>query len=148
VFARVLTASHHQMLDLYCNVAALVVNITLGWVLISRYGPSGAAISTLISLFTFGSLEYFFVARKLFQAEVLVPLARSAGASALMGLCLVYLKAVPLFAAIPLGVVIYLAALLGTGTFSPAELRTVKTLITERVTSMLAPREKSVVNAG
>jgi hypothetical protein len=79
---------------------------------------------------------------------VLIPLARSAGASALMGLCLVYLKAVPLFAVIPLGVVIYLAVLVGTGTFSPAELRTVKTVITERVSSRLAQREKSVVNAG
>jgi O-antigen/teichoic acid export membrane protein len=148
VFARVLTASHHQMLDLYCNVAALVVNVTLGWVLISHYGPSGAAISTLISLFTFGSLEYFFVARKLFRAEVLAPLARSAGASALMGLCLVYLKTVPLFAAIPLGVVIYLAVLLGTGTFSPAELRTVRTIVTARATSMMARREKSVISVG
>jgi O-antigen/teichoic acid export membrane protein len=148
VFARVLIASHHQMLDLYCNVAALVVNFTLGWVLISRYGPSGAAISTLISLFTFGSLEYFFVARKLFRAEVLVPFARSAGASALMGLCLVYLKAVPLLAVIPMGIVIYLAVLVGTGTFSPAELRMVRTLVTERVASMMARRDKRVVSVG
>jgi len=148
VFARVLTASHHQMLDLYCNVAALFVNITLGWVLISKYGPTGAGISTLISLFTFGFLEYFFVARKLFRAEMLAPLARAAVASALMGLCLVYFKAVPLFAAIPLGTVIYLAVLIGTGTFSSAEIRMVRTVVKERVTAMLARREKSVVNAG
>jgi O-antigen/teichoic acid export membrane protein len=147
VFARVLTASHHQMLDLYCNVAALVVNISLGWMLIRSYGPVGAGISTLISLFTFGLLEYFFVAKKLFKAEVLVPVARSAGASALMGLCLVHLKAVPLVAAIPLGAIIYLAVLIGTGTFSRAELRTVKAVVTERVACIVARREKSVVNA-
>jgi hypothetical protein len=63
-------------------------------------------------------------------------------------LCLVYLKAVPLFAAIPLGVAIYLAVLLGTGTFSPAELRKVRTIVTERVASMMARREKSVVSVG
>jgi O-antigen/teichoic acid export membrane protein len=148
VFARVLVASHHQMLDLYCNLGALAVNISLGWVLIGRYGPSGAAISTLVSLFTFGLLEYLFVAKKLFRAEVLVPLARSAGASALMGLCLVYLKAVPLFAVIPLGAVIYLTVLIGTGTFSSSEIQMAKTMVAERVSFMMARREKSVVNVG
>jgi O-antigen/teichoic acid export membrane protein len=147
VFARVLIASHHQMLDLYCNIGALVVNITLGSVLISKYGPTGAGISTLISLFTFGFLEYFFVARKLFRAELLAPLARAAGASALMALCLVYFKSVPLLLAIPLGAVIYLAVLVGTGTFSSAELRLVQAVVTERVTSTFVRREKSVVNA-
>jgi O-antigen/teichoic acid export membrane protein len=136
VFARVLTASHHQVLDLYSNVAALVINITLGWVLISKYGPIGAGISTLVSLFAFGFLEYFFVTRKLFRAKVLAPLARAAGASVLMGLCLVYFKALPLFVAVPLGAVIYLAVLIGTGTFSSAELRMVLTIVTERVSAM------------
>jgi O-antigen/teichoic acid export membrane protein len=148
VFARVLIASHHQMLDLYSNVAALVVNISLGWVLIRSYGPVGAAISTLISLFTFGLLEYCFVAKKLFAAEVVVPIGRAAGASALMGWGLVHLKAVPLFAAIPLGTLIYLTVLICTGTFSAAELRSARVFVTERVTDMLARREKSAVVAG
>jgi O-antigen/teichoic acid export membrane protein len=148
VFARVLIASHHQMLDLYCNLAALVVNVSLGWVLIRSYGPVGAGISTLISLSAFGLLEYLFVAKKLFTAEVLVPIARAAGASAIMGFCLFHLKAVPLFLVIPLGALLYSAVLICTGTFSPAELRTARVFVAERIAGMLARREKSAVIAG
>jgi O-antigen/teichoic acid export membrane protein len=129
VFARVLIASHNQMLDLYCNVAALVINIVLGWILIHSYGPVGAAIATLVSLAVFGVLEYCFVASKLFKAEVIVPLARAAGASAVMGLAVIHLNGLPLPVAILVGSLVYLTALICIGTFSSTEIRAAGDLI-------------------
>jgi hypothetical protein len=41
------------------------------------------------------------------------------------------------------GAVIYLAVLVGTGAFSPAELQAVKAVLTEPVTAMIARREKA-----
>jgi O-antigen/teichoic acid export membrane protein len=137
VFARALIASHNQMLDLYCNVAALVINIVLGWILIHSHGPLGAAIATLVSLAAFGVLEYCFVASKLFKAEVIVPLARAVGASALMGLVIVHLNGLPLPAAILVGSLVYLTALICTGTFSSTEIRATGALIA-RWTSALS----------
>ena len=129
VFARTLIASHNQMMDLYCNVAALVVNVALGWVLIHSYGPLGAAIATLVSLAVFGILEYCCVASKLFKAEVIVPLARAGVASAAMGFVLARLKGLPLLVDIPAGTIIYLAVLVATGTFSRTEIQAARVLV-------------------
>jgi O-antigen/teichoic acid export membrane protein len=136
VFARVLIASHNQVLDLYCNVAALGINIVLGWILIHSYGPSGAAIATLVSLTAFGVLEYCFVASKLFKAEVLVPLARAAGASAVMGFAVVHLNRLPLLVAIIVGSLVYLTALICIGTFSLTEIRAAGDLIARRTSAL------------
>lgn len=129
VFARVLVASHNQMADLYCNVAALVINVLLGWVLIRSFGARGAAVATVVSLAAFGVFEYCFVASKLFKAEVIVPLARAVGASAVMGLVIVHLKGLPLVAPILIGSLVYLTVLICTGTFSSAEIRAARDLI-------------------
>jgi O-antigen/teichoic acid export membrane protein len=141
VFARALIASHNQMLDLYCNVAALVVNIVMGWILIHSHGPVGAATATLISLTAFGVFEYCFVASKLFKPEVIIPLARAAGASAMMGLAVFHLDALPLFWAIIVGSLVYLGALICTGTFSSAEIRAAGDLIVRWWTSALPSQE-------
>jgi O-antigen/teichoic acid export membrane protein len=147
VFARALIASHNQLLDLYCNIAALATNIVLGWILIHSHGPVGAAIATLVSLTTFGALEYSFVASKLFRPEVFVPLTRAAGASAVMGFALIHLIGLPLPAAVLAGSLIYLLALVCLGTFSGSEIRAARDLIA-RWASAVSSRQRRNVPVG
>jgi O-antigen/teichoic acid export membrane protein len=142
VFARALIASHNQMLDLYCNLVALTLNILLGWKFIHSYGPVGAAYATLVSLAAFGVLEYCLVAHKLFRPHVVAPVLRAAGASAVMGLVVIHLKWLPLGPAILLGALVYLTALICIGTFSAAEIRAAGDLITRWVVEVLLQRGK------
>lgn len=143
VFARVLIASHNQMLDMYCNVVALIINIVLGWILIQSHGPLGAAIAILVSLAAFGVLEYCFVTSKVFKADVIVPLVRTAGASALMGIVVFHLKSLPLLLAILVGSLVYLAALLSIGTFSLVEIRAARAFIVRRIADAFFQRRKN-----
>jgi len=143
VFARALIASHNQMLDLYCNLAALTLNIGLGWKLIHSYGPIGAAYATLASLIGFGVFEYWLVSRKLFRPHIIVPVLRAAAASASMGFLVVHLRTVPLGVTILAGAFVYMAALICLGTFSKTEMKTVWDFVSSRTHGFLARRQKS-----
>jgi O-antigen/teichoic acid export membrane protein len=143
VFARALIASHNQMLDMYCNVVALIVNVVLGWILIHSHGPLGAAIAILVSLATFGLLEYWLVARKLFKPEVIVPLLRACGASMAMGLVIIHLKHMPLVVVILVGSVVYLTTLVCMGSFSPSEMRAARDFMARSLGDVLCRRRKS-----
>lgn len=118
VFARLLVASHNQHLDLYCNIGAMLLNLILGWSLINLAGPIGAALATLLSLIAFALFEYYFVARRLFKAEVILPMGQAALSSALMGFVITRLTSIPLVPVILIGASVYFAALICTGAFS------------------------------
>jgi len=121
VFARVLVASHHQVLDLYCNVAALAINVGLGWVLIRARGPVGAGVATLVSLLAFGALEYAMVTRRLFRPAFAAPLIRAGVAALAMAAVVHWLDSLPLALRIGIGAVTYLLVLSAIGTFSRDE---------------------------
>jgi O-antigen/teichoic acid export membrane protein len=122
VFGRVLAASGRERLDLSCLVAALVINAALGWVLVPRYGATGASIALAISLVAFGVFELIVVSRCLFRPDVLKPLLRASGASLVMALILRLLEPLPLALVPVMGAAVYAAALVSLGTFSRAEL--------------------------
>jgi len=145
VFGRVLAASHCEVLDLYCNIAALGINAVLGWYLIAGYGPRGAAIAAVVSLAAFGILEGVLVTRRLFKVDVFAPLARAACGSAVMALLLRPLDHLPIVVLLPLGAVAYLGALICLGTFSRGELHAARELVTGLVNSLppWASREAS-----
>ncbi|MGA2535675.1 MAG: flippase [Terracidiphilus sp.] len=142
VFARALIASHNQMLDLYSNLAALTVNILLGWRFIHSYGPVGAAYATLVSLIAFAILEYWLVSNKLFRPHILVPVLRAVGGSLFMAFVVIHMQALPLGVAILLGALVYLIALICLGTFSLNEIRTARGLISNWVGEVLLQRGK------
>jgi O-antigen/teichoic acid export membrane protein len=128
VFARVLVASHNQLLDLYANIAALAINVILGWSLIRSRGPVGAAIATLVSLAAFAGLEYAMVTRRVFRPEVVAPLARTAVASLVMAMVVYRLNSLSLALVIAVGAGIYLVALVCLGAFARPELRAAREL--------------------
>jgi O-antigen/teichoic acid export membrane protein len=131
VFARVLVASHNQVLDMYGNIAALAINVILGWLLIRSRGPLGAGIATLVSLAAFAGLEYGMVARRLFRPDVVAPLAQTAIASLVMAMALYWLDSFPLALVIVVGTAIYLVALACLGTFARAEVLAARELAGE-----------------
>lgn len=148
VFARCLIASHNQMLDLYCNVIALAINVGLGWKLIHAYGPIGAATATLISLTAFGAMEYCMVGRTLFRPRVIAPLVRAVVASLLMGIVIAHLRRFPLFVALLVGPIIYALALLCFGTFSEAEVRTMSRFAMRQLRVTASTQDTSVIRHG
>jgi O-antigen/teichoic acid export membrane protein len=123
VFARVLVASHNEVLDLYCNVAALLINAVLGWQLILRYGPLGAGISALVSLAAFALFEGCLVARHVFKFELLASLARAGCAAIVMAIAVRWLDTLPLVPLSVAGAAVYVCTLVCLGTFSRAEVR-------------------------
>jgi O-antigen/teichoic acid export membrane protein len=96
VFSRVLIASHNELLNLCGDLAALAINVTLGWLLIQAHGPNGAALATLVSLAAFGVLEYGIVTARLFKPDVVVPILRTAAASLVMAAVVYQLDPLPL----------------------------------------------------
>jgi O-antigen/teichoic acid export membrane protein len=128
VLARVLIASHNQVLDMYSNIAALAINVVLGWLLIQSRGALGAGIATLASLAAFAGLEYGMVTRRLFRPDVVAPLAHTAVASLVMAIALYRLNSLPLAFVIVVGAAIYLVALVCLGTFARAEVRAAREL--------------------
>lgn len=138
VFARVLIASHHQLSDLCCNVAALIINVALGWPLIRSFHSLGAALGTLASLIAFGIFEYRIVAHRLFRPKIAAPLVRAVGASLPMALVLYLLNVLPLPLLIVLGFLSYLGGLLCLRTFSREEIEAVLGCLRGR-TSELPP---------
>jgi O-antigen/teichoic acid export membrane protein len=122
VFARILIASHNQTLDLYCNVASLIINAALCWILLRRFGAIGASIATLVSLTLFGVFQYLVVARKLFRPAIGMPVAQATLGSLIMALGLSVIKEWPLAIVVPFGAVVYAGAVTAFGTFSTGEL--------------------------
>ena len=129
VFARILVASHHQVFDLYCNIASLAVNIVLGWFLIHRYGAMGAGVATLASLVLFGILQYFVVAKTLFVPILFEPLARAGIASFIMSMAISFIHNLPLVIVIPAGAAVYVAVLVAIRTFSQEELGIIRGIV-------------------
>jgi O-antigen/teichoic acid export membrane protein len=147
VFARVLIASHHQLLDLYCNIAALVVNIGIGWLLIRMYGALGAAIATLVSLTLFGALEYLLVTRRLFPIAIFTPLVQAAFASAIMAAVVFSIGTLPLPVVIPVGALVYACVLAGLKPFTNAELGALRELGETAMGRMLRLWRREAVRA-
>ncbi len=56
----ILLASNNLKYLLFCQVSAMIINVTLNIVLIPTYGIEGAAIATLISTFYLNILLYYF----------------------------------------------------------------------------------------
>lgn len=121
VFARVLIASHHQLFDLYCNSAALIFNVAVGWWLIRSYGSIGAGLATLLSLVFFGVIQYVVVVRRLFTPVVFKPLAKALLASCFMAIVIRLVTTWPLALIILTGAAAYLCALAALNTFSEQE---------------------------
>ena len=140
VFARVLIASHHQLFDLYCNCAALVFNVAVGWPLIHRYGSLGAGIATLLSLVFFGAIQYTVVVRRLFRPVVFEPVAKAVLASLAMALVIYLIPSWPMGLTIPVGAAVYLCALIGLGTFSKHEVTAFSQLAADMSESFRRPR--------
>lgn len=84
VLASFLIASQNQRIDLRVNCVSMVVNIVLGYVLISRFGILGGAVSLLISIHLFTGQQIFFMNRHLFHLHFLQEAAPILTASVVM----------------------------------------------------------------
>jgi O-antigen/teichoic acid export membrane protein len=128
VFARALVASGNEIYDLASNIACVVLNVSLGWLLIPRFGPLGAGISSVASLLAFGACERWFVSRLLFKPDMFVPLARVAASALAMTLVLRVAAPLPLLLLPPLGAVVYFVVLFLLGTFTREEIEIARRL--------------------
>ena len=140
VFARVLIASHNQLFDLYCNLAALIFNVTIGWPLIHYFGSMGAGLATLLSLVFFGSVQYIFVVRRLFRPVVFEPLGKAFLASIIMGVAVILLKSLPMGLIIPAGAIVYVVGLAGLRTFSKNEIGVFSQVLVDMRSRIARPR--------
>ena len=120
--AYVLVGCNRQNVDLILNIIMSAVNVGLNLLLIPAYGHLGAAVATLVSICTYGLLQYAYLLRALPHgvARLSMPPALLLACAVMAGVvwaCREY----NVFAAIAAGAVVYAGCLLFGGFLSQAE---------------------------
>jgi O-antigen/teichoic acid export membrane protein len=122
--AYVLVSANHQNADLKFNIVMAIVNVTLNFLLIPRYGYLGAAMATLTAIVTYAALQWVFLARWLPGSAAALPLQGSLFlVTALTGGTVWALRSWPLAIPIVAGCLVYVIALVGSGFLDRGELR-------------------------
>jgi len=125
VLASGLFASNRQVIDLKVNVLGLASNIVLNVALIPRFGITGCAWATMLSMWLFLGYQCFFLRHEIFpvlrQAEILRPAL--AAAAVLLWLQLTPSQSMPV--RIAGGAAVYVALLLWLRVVRLSELRAV-----------------------
>ncbi|NOY76623.1 MAG: oligosaccharide flippase family protein, partial [Calditrichaeota bacterium] len=106
-----LVASNLQKYDMIINGSSVVVNATLNYFLISRWGYNGAAAATFLSICFYLIFQYPIVRKYLFHIHFSKYIVKPLLASVLVGLLLFYLIHWNVFLNIGIGIVFYLALL-------------------------------------
>ncbi len=97
------------------KIANLVLNVVLNSILIPRYGPFGAAVATVVTIAVSFVLHLRLVNRFLYRVRFPSLTWRPLVAAAAMAGAITLVRGAGLGAMIPVGIVAYVALLLGTG---------------------------------
>lgn len=124
--AYVLVAANHQRADLGLNIIMSLLNIGLNLILIPRYGPTGAAIASLIAICLYAVLQYGYLLRRL-PGKAARPAASRVALTAVLltGAAILALAFIHPYLAMAASPLIYLLLLLFGGFFSRWELELV-----------------------
>jgi len=111
VLATFLIASRNQKIDLRVNGVSMIVNMVLGYILISRFGILGAAISLLIAMHVFMFQQLHFITKNLFRLNILVDTMKIICASCMMAGLTWILSSIPVLLNILISAMFYIALL-------------------------------------
>jgi O-antigen/teichoic acid export membrane protein len=123
LFGNALIASHHQKADLLINGISALVNVLLNVFLIRRYGYSGAALATLISIVFFVLLQSFAIRKTLFSIHYGELLAKPVVAAAVMVGAMFGLKMLTPVVSSVIGLALFIVTLIATRYFSDDEMK-------------------------
>jgi O-antigen/teichoic acid export membrane protein len=127
--ARLMVISNNQSLIARFLVVTLGVNVVLNVALIPIWGAMGAAVARLASTSTLVLLSYGFVYHRICAYMPIGIWLRLALAAIIMALVLIFLQSLTLYILIPLGVVVYLVALVGLRVLSWDDLALLRRLL-------------------
>src|SRR5262249_3575453 len=108
-----------------------LVNVVLNLFLIPRYGFLGAAGASVVSEVVVATLNFHYVNHLVAHTNILRSLARPFVAAAVTGVGFFFLREFRLYVALPVSIILYVAALLAFRAFSPAEVRRFAALVRE-----------------
>ncbi len=108
--------------------ANVILNTAGNLLLLPRYGIKAAAVMTVISELVQGSFYFYFIKKNITDFKFFSFAFKPVLASAIMGLILWPLRALPLFYTLPLGAAAYLAVLAVSGFLRKEDFIIIKTL--------------------
>ncbi len=106
----------------------MVVNISLNLALIPRFGVIGAASATLATEVVVCTCFYLYVSKTLFRLPLFCILVKPTVSAFIMGLVIYFLREETLAITVPLGVVVYFAALILIRGFDVSDYRIMRSL--------------------
>jgi O-antigen/teichoic acid export membrane protein len=119
---RVLVASGNQKRVMAATGLALVVNAALNLALIPRFGYMGAAVAAVTSELAVAGANVYYIHRYVVRTRIIRSIARPVLAAALVGAIMYFIPSLPLYVALPLVGILYVAGLFALRTFSASEL--------------------------
>jgi O-antigen/teichoic acid export membrane protein len=111
----------------------VVVNVIGNIILLPRIGIRGAAIMTIVSEFIQGAFYFYFVRRKITDFRFFSLIWKPIVASGIMGVAVLYVRFLPLFLTVGVGVAIYAISLLVLRFFHRDDWAYIKTLFSRAV---------------
>jgi len=121
--AHTLIASNNQNINLRSLIISMMCNVTLNLLLIPRFSFLGAAMTTLISICIFLSLQYGFISKNLFRLDFFQIAGKPVISAALMGITVLLLRQLSLFLIVPIAALAYVLFLLTLRPFSPTDIQ-------------------------
>ena len=122
ILGSAILASGNQKYDVVFVGVGMLSNIGLNFVLIPPYGPLGAAVATLITMFLILGLHYHFVSRRLFKLNLFGILWRPTVIAGALCLFLFFLRGHSPILLLVLSCPLYVFLLFATGAVSREEL--------------------------
>lgn len=114
-----LTATHRERLNMYIMAVTAVLNIALNILLIPSYGAVGSSVASLLTLGVMNAaLTLYAIRDDLSGANILKPIMKVIGASAVMAVFIVLVPMNNLLLYVAAGGIVYFAALLMIGGIS------------------------------
>jgi O-antigen/teichoic acid export membrane protein len=122
VLFRTMLASDNERVTMRVACVNVVSNVTLNWLLIPRWGAMGVAVASFCTTLLALLLNYAYTARHLFKLDWVRIVGKPALAAILLGGLLSALRETRLLVSLPIGIIVYVAVVLGLRTFSSDEL--------------------------
>lgn len=121
-YAYVLVAANRQRIDLLFNVMLLMLTAILNWLLIPRYGAVGAALAMLLSMCLYALGQHIYMRLCLRDRLATLPgLLKPLWATVVLGICVWFLRELPVLLTVAIGAAVYFATLWAIGFFTVSE---------------------------
>ncbi|HYE73333.1 MAG TPA: polysaccharide biosynthesis C-terminal domain-containing protein, partial [Blastocatellia bacterium] len=111
IVSRGLIANGYQRIDLLGNASAVVASVIFGWLLMPRYGATGAALAHLASMIVLVGVELIYASRRLFKLEMMRTVALCLVPLMAMSLTVWPMRSLGVLMAATVGAVVYLIGL-------------------------------------